>query len=294
MTSSLTLPDLPGLRAGDFHGFASLRVQTPFCTAAISLFGGQLLSFVPDGGQDLMWLSPLAKQPPTPIRGGAPVCWPYFGKQDQTGDVPAHGFVRTVPWRLAEANEEADGTVRLTLAPPPFDDLALQLRMQLRIGRTLEQALVTENTGPAPVRFTQALHNYFRVGDALDVRVQGLDGLDYLDKYESYAATHRQQGDWTLRDPRDPGRSDRIYIRAGGRYTLIDPALDRRITIVTKGSHSLVVWNPGDVAGRAMADVGEHWREYVCLEAANAGPDVIELASGGCHTLKQIISLDAL
>ncbi|WP_305955986.1 D-hexose-6-phosphate mutarotase [Pseudomonas sp. Hp2] len=290
----MALPDLPGLSAGDYQGFPSLLVQTPFSSAAISLFGGQLLSFVPKGGQDAMWLSPLAKQPPTPIRGGTPVCWPYFGRQDQTGDVPSHGFVRTVPWQLVEASREADGTLRLVLAPPAFDDLPLRLRMHLRIGRTLEQELVTENTSTAPARFTQALHNYFRVGDALKVDVQGLDGLDYLDKYENYATAHRQQGDWNLRDPRDPGRSDRIYTGAGGRYTLVDPVLGRRIAIATEGSRTLVAWNPGEDAGRKMADVGEHWREYVCLEAANAGPDVIELAPGGRHTLKQTIAVEPL
>lgn len=294
VTKTMALPDLPGLSAGDYQGFPSLLVQTPFSSAAISLFGGQLLSFVPKDGQDAMWLSPLAKQPPTPIRGGTPVCWPYFGRQDQTGDVPSHGFVRTVPWQLVEASREADGTLRLVLAPPAFDDLPLRLRMHLRIGRTLEQELVTENTSTAPARFTQALHNYFRVGDALKVDVQGLDGLDYLDKYENYATAHRQQGDWNLRDPRDPGRSDRIYTGAGGRYTLVDPVLGRRIAIATEGSRTLVAWNPGEDAGRKMADVGEHWREYVCLEAANAGPDVIELAPGGRHTLKQTIAVEPL
>lgn len=286
------MSDLTGLRTGDFHGFPSLLIDTPFSTAAISLFGGQLLSFVPKGGQDVMWLSPTAKQPPTPIRGGAPVCWPYFGRQDQTGEVPAHGFVRTVPWQLTESRREDDGTLVLTLTPPSFDDLALRLRMTLRIGRTLEQSLITENTSPAPVRFTQALHNYFRVGDALKVSVQGLDGLDYLDKYENYATPHRQQGDWSLRDPRDPGRSDRVYTNAGGRYTLTDPVLGRRIVIVTQGSRSLVAWNPGQEAAAKMADVGEGWRDYVCLEAANAGPDVIELAPGASHTLTQTISVE--
>ncbi|RBD42635.1 D-hexose-6-phosphate mutarotase, partial [Xanthomonas oryzae pv. oryzae] len=249
-------------------------------------------SFVPKGGQDVMWLSPLAKQPPTPIRGGAPVCWPYFGRQGQIGDVPAHGFVRTVAWRLTESRREDDGTVVLTLTPPRLDDLALRLRMTLRIGRTLEQRLITENTSAAPVRFTQALHNYFRVGDALKISVQGLDGLDYLDKYENYATAHRQQGDWSLRDPRDPGRSDRIYTNAGGRYTLTDPVLGRRIVIATEGSRSLVAWNPGEEAGKKMADVGDGWRDYVCLEAANAGPDVIELAPGASHTLTQTISVE--
>ncbi|MBB5882532.1 glucose-6-phosphate 1-epimerase [Xanthomonas arboricola] len=286
------MSDLTGLRTGDFHGFPSLLIDTPFSTAAISLFGGQLLSFVPKGGQDVMWLSPTAKQPPTPIRGGAPVCWPYFGRQDQTGEVPAHGFVRTVPWQLTESRREDDGTLVLTLTPPSFDDLALRLRMTLRIGRTLKQRLITENTSPAPVRFTQALHNYFRVGDALTVSVQGLDGLDYLDKYENYATAHRQQGDWSLRDPRDPGRSDRIYTNAGGRYTLTDPVLGRRIVIATQGSRSLVAWNPGEEAAAKMADVGDGWRDYVCLEAANAGPDVIELAPGASHTLSQTISVE--
>lgn len=286
------MSDVTGLRTGDFHGFPSLLIDTPYSTAAISLFGGQLLSFVPKGGQDVMWLSPTAKQPPTPIRGGAPVCWPYFGRQDQTGDVPAHGFVRTVPWQLTESRREDDGTLVLTLTPPTFDDLALRLHMTLRIGRTLEQRLVTENVSKAPVRFTQALHNYFRVGDALKVSVQGLDGLDYLDKYENYATAHRQQGDWSLRDPRDPGRSDRIYTNAGGHYTLTDPVLGRRIDIRTEGSRSLVAWNPGEDAASKMADVGTGWRDYVCLEAANAGPDVIELAPGASHTLGQTISVE--
>ncbi|PPU76588.1 epimerase [Xanthomonas cucurbitae] len=286
------MSDTTGLTTGDFHGFPSLLIDTPFSTAAISLFGGQLLSFVPKGGQDVLWLSPSAKQPPTPIRGGAPVCWPYFGRQDQTGEVPAHGFVRTVQWQLIDSHREDDGSVVLTLAPPTFDDLALRLRMTLHIGRTVQQRLTTDNTSNAPVRFTQALHTYFRVGDALKVSVQGLDGLDYLDKYEHYATTYRQQGDWHLRDPRDPGRSDRIYVNAGGRYTLTDPVLARRIVIATEGSRSLVAWNPGEDAGKKMADVGEGWRDYVCLEAANAGPDVIDLAPGASHTLTQTISVE--
>jgi glucose-6-phosphate 1-epimerase len=294
LSKTFSMPTIAGLSTGDFHGFASLLVETPFSTAAISLFGGQLLSFVPKDTQDLLWLSPLAKRPPTPIRGGSPVCWPYFGKQDQPNDAPAHGFVRTLPWTLVDAVREADGTLALTLAPPVLDELPLRLRMHLRIGRTLEQSLISENIGPQPLRFTQALHNYFRVGDALKVDVQGLQGLDYLDKYENYAQLHRQQGDWNLRDPRDPGRSDRIYTGASGHYVLLDPVLARRITITTSGSRTLVAWNPGEQAAAQMPDVGPHWREYVCLEAANAGPEIIELAPGQRHELKQTLSSETL
>ncbi|HEY9255740.1 MAG TPA: lytic murein transglycosylase [Stenotrophomonas sp.] len=294
VSKQTAMKDIPGLSTGDFHGFPSLLVRTPHSTAAISLFGGQLLSFVPEGQQDVMWLSPLVKPTPTPIRGGTPVCWPYFGRQDQTNEVPAHGFVRTLPWRLLDAQREPDGTVVLQMAPPLMDDLSLRLRMTLRIGRTLEQSLETENVSGEPVRFTQALHNYFHVGDALQVSADGLDGLDYVDKFENYAVTRRQQGEWNLRDPRDPGRSDRIYTGAGGRYSLVDPVLQRRIDLQTEGSRTLVAWNPGEAGAAKMEDVRDGWRNFVCLEAANAGPEVIELAPGARHVLRQTIAVRPL
>ncbi|WP_411849269.1 lytic murein transglycosylase [Stenotrophomonas sp. LGBM10] len=288
------LPKVQGLSLGQVQGFMAWKVETPFATAAIAVFGGQLLSYVPKGGKDVMWLSPSAQPLPTPIRGGTPVCWPYFGRQGQGTDVPSHGFVRNVPWTLQQARRDADGTMVLSLAPPALDNLALRLRMELRIGRTLEQRLVTENTGTQPVSFTQALHNYFQVSDATQVSVDGLDGLSYLDKFENYATAHAQQGAWSLRDPRDPGRSDRIYTDAGGRYVLNDPGFKRRIEITTAGSRSLVAWNPGEAGAAKMADVGAGWRNYVCLEAANAGPDVVTLAAGATHTLVQTFRVSPL
>ena len=291
--SNVSMKDVQGLSTGDYKGFTAWKVETPFSTAAISVFGGQLLSFVPNGGQDVMWLSPTAKQPPTPIRGGAPVCWPYFSRQGQSNDVPAHGFVRTVAWQLRDARREADGSVVLTLAPPVLDSLDLRLQMVLRIGRTLEQELITENTGTKPQTFTQALHNYFNVSDALKVDVTGLDGLTYLDKLDNGNA-HVQKGDWNLRDPRDPGRSDRLYTQAGGHYVLRDPGFKRAIDISTSGSRTAVVWNAGEAGAAKMEDIGAAWRNYVCVEAANAGPDVIELAPGGRHSLKQVFEVKPL
>ncbi|KAF1686884.1 D-hexose-6-phosphate mutarotase [Pseudoxanthomonas broegbernensis] len=282
--------DIPGLRLGTFQGLDALLVRTPHASAAVALFGGQLLSFVPAGQADALWVSPQRAALPTPIRGGTPVCWPYFGRQGQTAEVPAHGLVRTLPWQLAGARREDDGTVVLELEPPPLAELALRLRMTLRIGRTLEQALVTENAGPEPVRYTEALHNYFRVADAAQVRVEGLDGRAYLDKNDGMA-THVQHGDWTLLDPRDPGRSDRLYGAAGGAYRLVDPGLGRRIELSVRGGRTAIVWNPGESAAARMADVGAHWREFLCLEAANAGPDVVELAPGARHALVQTIAV---
>nr|WP_229980871.1 lytic murein transglycosylase [Stenotrophomonas lactitubi] len=292
--SRSSVQQIKGVSSGQFQGLDAWLVETPQATAAISVFGGQLLSFVPKGQPDVMWLSPKRAALPTPIRGGSPVCWPYFGRQGQGDDVPAHGFVRTLPWELQQARRLDDGSIELTLAPPALDNLGLRLTMTVRVGRELRQQLLTENTGKAPATITQALHNYFRVGDASKVDVDGVDGLDYLDKFENYAQPRRQQGPWSLRDPRDPGRSDRIYTQAGGHYVLRDPVLKRRIDIRTEGSRSLVAWNPGADAAAKMADVGDGWRDYVCLEAANAGPDVITVAPGGRHTLVQTLSSASL
>ncbi|VXB23390.1 putative glucose-6-phosphate 1-epimerase [Luteimonas sp. 9C] len=280
-------PDVEGVRIGRFAGYPAVLVDTGDARAAIALHGGHLLSYVPTGGEDVFWLSPRLADAPAAIRGGVPVVWPFFGRQGQNDDVPSHGFVRTLRWHLVDAARDADGSVALTLAPPRHADLGLALLMHLRIGRTLEQTLETTNTGDVPVAFTQALHSYFRVSDVADVQVEGLDGLRFLDKNDAYAA-HAQTGDWVLDDDRDPGRSDYIYTDAGGRYRLDDPGLDRRIELTTSGSHTLVVWNPGEASAERGSDMNDGaWRDFLCLEAANAGPDIVRLAPGKTHRLTQ-------
>lgn len=289
-TSTATLAsEAEGVRLGTFAGHPAVLVEAAGGRAAIALHGGHLLSWVPAGGEDVLWLSPRLDAAPAAIRGGVPVIWPYFGRQGQTDAVPSHGFVRTVRWALADVRRDPDGVVALSLAPPQYPDLGLALRMELRIGRTLEQTLETTNTGQAPVVFTQALHSYFRVSDVADVRVEGVRDLRFLDKNDGYAE-HVQSGDWRLDDARDPGRSDYIYTGAGGRYRLDDPGLDRRIELTTSGSRSLVVWNPGEASAERSRDMNEGaWRGFLCLEAANAGPDVVRLAPGATHTLRQHI-----
>jgi glucose-6-phosphate 1-epimerase len=279
-----------GLSSGEFHGFPAWLVDTPYATAAISVFGGQLLSFVPKGGPDVLWLSPLSQRQPEPIRGGTPVCWPYFAKMGQAGGMPSHGLVRTTAWRVREAQREADGTVVLKLGPPTLAGLPLRLTMTLRIGRTLSQTLATENVGDKPVVFTQALHNYFHVGDVRKVTVAGLDGLTYLDKKDAGRA-HVQHGDWQLLPP---GYSDRIYTGASGPYVLHDPGLGRDIRISTRGSHSAVVWNAGAQAARRIDDIGAGWRHYLSVEVTNVAPDAIELQPGERHELEQVIEVNAL
>lgn len=266
-----------------------LRVETPMSLARISLHGGQVLSFAPTGFDDLLWVSSTTAMPPKAIRGGVPVCWPYFGRQGQPDDAPQHGHARVSRWPLTDVRREADGSVVLKLVLPLRDGVPLELIQTVHVGRDLRQSLDTLHRGEAPVVLTQALHTYFRVADAAQVRVTGLDGLRYADKFDG--DTHVQAGDWTLHDPRDPGRSDRIYTDTGHRFDLIDPAGRRRIRLDTFGSRSLVVWNPGDAGAATIADMpGDGWRTFVCLEAANAAEDAIELEPGQRHRLSHVIS----
>ena len=286
-----SLPE--GVSRETWQGIEALRVETPFSVARISLHGGQALSFVPTGFDDLLWVSPTTALPPRAIRGGVPVCWPYFGKQGRPDDAVQHGHARISRWPLTEVKREGDGSVVLKLALPLRDGVPLELQMSLHVGRELRQSIDTAHRGDAPYRLTQALHTYFRVADAMQVRVTGLDGLRYDDKYDG--GMHVQSGDWSLHDPRDPGRSDRIYAGTGHRFDLLDPAGGRRIRLDTFGSRSLVVWNPGEAGAAAIGDMPDDgWRSFVCLEAANASGDAIELEPGQRHRLSQVISVSAL
>ena len=276
------------IEAGQYQGLPALRIDTPLASAAVSLHGGQLLSYAPRGFDDLLWLSPVSKRAPDAIRGGVPVCWPYFGRQGQSAEAPQHGFARNTQWMLTDSSVDSEGAATIELILPERASTPLRLKQTLHIGHELRQSLTTRNTGVETVALTQALHSYFHVGDAERVQVSGLDGLAYADKYDGH--DHVQSGQWNLQDPRDPGRSDRIYHRTGNRFALIDPVLGRRIDLATSGSHSLVVWNPGASGIVAIGDApADGWRQFVCLEAANAGEDVISLASGQTHTLQQTI-----
>jgi len=278
-----------GVWLDQLDGLDVVRVETADATAAIALFGGQLLSYVPRGGQDVFWRSPLRAPLPTPVRGGAPVCWPFFGRQGQAADVPSHGFARTVPWRLQQARAGEEG-ITVVLGLPDLPGLPLRLHTEIHVGRRLRQRLVTTHAGDAPLVITEALHNYFAVADVGAVRVAGLDGQPYLDRHDGQRM-HRQVGDWTLHDPRDPGRSDRTYPGAGGHYRLLDPPMARVIDLQVRGGRSVVVWNPGQAGGAAMTDVGPHWQRFLCVEAANAGPDGVALAPGASHVLEQVIQV---
>ncbi len=283
-------------------GHEALQLATRHGTAIIALHGAHLLSWVPAGQREVFWLSPNSPSEPAAIRGGVPVCWPWFAKQGMPENALQHGPARINPWQVSAVHASSDDEISLSLEPcaqarqdAVFAALApgLQVSLRITLGLTLGQTLYTRNLGTQTFHLTQALHSYFAVSHAAKVGIEGLMGLPYLDKLRGMAADI-QQAPFALDQA-----CDRIYHAAPdagsaftGRYMLTDAGWQRRIVMDTRGSRSVVVWNPGSEGARKMADVPDDgWQDYFCIEAANAGPDVIALAPGAEHWLGQTLSI---
>lgn len=268
-------------------GYLVAEISNPHATARIALQGAHLLIFQPHEEQPLIWLSPEARLAEgKSVRGGVPVCWPWFGPHATEKGYPGHGFARTVPWRLERASQLGDGRTELEFVLVGNETSreqwphASELRQRITIGETLSHELITTNLGERPLIIGQALHSYFQVGDLRQCRVNGLDGCEYLDKVAGMRRA-RQQGAVGF-----TGEVDRIYLDTPARCEIVDPALQRRIVIQAEGSHSTVVWTPWAEKAAQMGDLGpDGYLNMVCVETANAAEDVVEIAPGAQHRM---------
>jgi glucose-6-phosphate 1-epimerase len=276
-----------------FQNFPALRIETPSSVCTVSLFGAHVLSFVPRGHDDLLWMSPTTKPMPSPIRGGVPLCWPHFAKQGQPDTAPQHGIARSAMWKVTQQATHGSGAVSITFEPEVALHPALRVSSTLYIGAMLRQSMTTTNVSNDSFPLTQAFHTYFRVGDARKIYVNGLSGTRYLSKFDEFKE-FAQLGDFKL-EHQTQMRSDRIYQRTDGHYSLIDPVLQRRISIASERSSTLVVWNPGAEAVKNFTDIPhDAWPQYFCLEVANAGAEVVTLLRDASVTMAQTISVAAL
>ena len=271
-------------------GLPVAEIATPQASARIALQGAHVLAWQPAGQSPVLWLSKAAVHAPgQAVRGGVPVCWPWFGARE---GLPAHGLVRTRLWDVRSAGQDAAGRVVLRLgmsddaSTRALWDFAFDLELCATVGSTLSLALSTRNTGAAAFTITQALHSYFCVGDITQTVVQGLDGCNYLDKVQNFSPA-RQSGGVEFR-----GETDRIYIDTRADCLIQDRVGDRTIRVAKQGSTSTVVWNPWREREQALTDMapGEH-RHMLCVETCNAGPDQITLAPGATHMLVATMSL---
>lgn len=247
-------------------------------------YGAHVWSWSLDG-QPVLWQSALSsREDGLPLRGGVPICWPWFGPGRSGDQTPAHGVARTSEWALTEVTER-DGNVVNTYSLLPGDAPGSrlgdgwQVAYEVSVGDQLDLALTVANHGPIPFSYELALHTYLAVGDIREVIISGLDQAPYLDKVDG--AQKVQDGDMQI-----SSETDRVYDQATD-VVISDPVLRRRLRITSEGAASTVVWNPWVAKAAAMPDFGDNeWTSMVCIESGNVLGHAVTLDPGHTATLR--------
>ena len=268
-------------------GLIAAEITSELCRGQVYLQGGHVTEFQLTGQSPLLWSSSASLyQPGRAIRGGIPVCWPWFGNHPADPAKPAHGFARTALWQLVAVDYNVNGETVLTLGLNDSSQThslwphSFSLTLTIIFGAKLRLLLAMENRDTSPVSISCALHSYFQVADWQTCRIHGLDGADYLDKVEGNTRK-KQSGILTLEQ-----ETDRIYLTPDAICRIESPEISRDILIRQQGSSATVIWNPGPRKAAAMADMsGEEYREMVCVEAAIAPQAPVVLQPGEIHVL---------
>jgi glucose-6-phosphate 1-epimerase len=276
-------------------GLPKVRITSPEVAAEMYLHGAHVTSWKPTGTEEVFFVSRQSRwEHGRAIRGGVPVCFPWFANNVDDQHLPAHGLVRTKAWEL-ESIVQSDGAIAVTMFTEsdaetrrswPAD---FRLFLRVRFGSTLSLELVVSNTGTTPVRFEEALHSYYRVHGVGDARVLGLDTTTYLDKTDSNLQKV-QQGDLTI-----VSETDRVFLNTSGAVDVADTALRRRIRTGKDQSLTTVVWNPWAKKAQALSDLADdEWTEFVCVEPSNVSPFAVQLEPGQQHTMRSVITVSPL
>lgn len=270
------------------------QIKNMHASAMVSLYGAQVVAYQPQGEAPVLWHSRCSNWTMgKAIRGGIPLCWPWFGPDPTSSGKPQHGFVRTMLWNVLATKALPDGSTQLrlglrdndesrTLWPYPF-----MLECVVTVGLHLSVELMVLNTGTETWQYTGALHSYFGIDEITDITVRGLEGLRFIDKVDQ-GAIKVEDGAVTV-----SMETDRIYIDSTSVCTIEDPGLGRRILVQKVGSQSTVVWNPWAEKSQQMSDMcDEEYHSMVCVETTNAGSDVVVVGAGESRKLGATIQVE--
>ena len=276
-------------------GLNMLSITNQYGAASISLYGGQLLSYTPAEEKDLLWLSKKSLfENGKAIRGGVPVCFPWFGPHPEDKTKPQHGFARLQEWEVINVISNEDGATQvsiqltenpgsLALWPFPFN-----ATLDFTIGKSMEIKLTVVNTGTAAFEYSDALHSYYNISDIDSIKIKGLheatyyDGFDMELKVQDAASLHFEAAE-----------TNRRYVNHFADCIIHDDGFKREIIAGKTGSKVTVVWNPAEAVSANMGDMAtDGYKTFVCVEPANAylGIDMIVLQPGESHTLTATMS----
>ncbi len=270
-------------------------IDHPRGKGEIFVSGAHVTEWQPAGHEPVLFLSPKSLfAPGTAIRGGVPICFPWFGPHSSgNADMPAHGFARTLPWvPMNHSSDEQGVRVHMQLAsqPPQGERSGNEFVVDYHVlfGDVLEMKMIVTNTGQNPFDFESALHTYFRVSDVRNITIAGLKDTQYVSKSEGMV--RKTQAEELIRLE---GETDRVYLNTASTCTIDDPGMSRRIVVEKLGSQSTVIWSPFERRAGELKDLGsENWTGFVCIETANVAENLIKLAPGAKHELAQLVRVE--
>jgi len=269
-------------------------ITTDRADAAVCLYGAHVLRYRPKGKDEVFWMSATSEfKEGKPIRGGIPVCFPWFGPHASDAQKPQHGFARLLMWNVAGASVQADGGVELRLAQrdsPATMALwphAFGAELIVTVGASLDVRLRIMNTGGEAFTYSDALHSYFAVSAVENVTIRGLRGSAY---YEGTGTDPKRQEEELLVIGKEENRR---YVDTDAACTIHDAGFPRSIRVAKTGSRVTVVWNPWEETAKKIGDMPDDgYRTMVCVEAVNAYNDVVTVPPGGHFSLGTTIGLE--
>jgi glucose-6-phosphate 1-epimerase len=273
------------------QGLIKAVIDNDFGHCEVYLQGAQVTSFVPKGEDEVLWLSEKAVFcEGKAIRGGIPLCWPWFGPHLTDNSNATHGFARISQWQVADVQTTKGAATVLTLSLSQSESsLALwpfnfELQYQITVADTLSVALTLTNTNDCDVQISEALHSYFLVGEIGQVAVEGLSDIDYLDKVDN-GVRYKQMGDITV-----DREVDRVFVDTKQSCLLKDAEKRRTIEVSKSGSNSTILWNPWVDKARAMFDMNDDaYQSFICIESGNAIDNLVTVKVGEMHCISQTI-----
>lgn len=264
-------------------GYPVLTIRHPKCSAKVALHGAHVMSWRPEGAEEVLYLSPDAVyRQGKAIRGGIPLCWPWFNAHPSDPDLPSHGLVRNQFWELESTDVTDDGVV----AKLRRDSANWSAMATISMGTSLEVALQSTNLADQSLMVSGALHSYFSVGDVREITIKGLEDTDYLDTVGVPTVRHQ---DGVIRIDREVDR----YYDSPGAVRLEDPLKKRTLLVEKESSPSTVVWNPWTKKAAALTDLpNEDYLAFACIEAAISNDRAVALGKGEAHCFSTRISVE--
>jgi len=266
-----------------------ISIENNSASAKIALQGGHIFHFERKDKGAVLYLSDTsAFKKGKAIRGGIPICWPWFGANKEDSSLPNHGFARTSIWQHDSTEQINNGLTKVTLSlENTAKTLALwphkfKLTLDIYVGEVLRLELKSQNLDTKAFKLTSALHTYLAIDNIYETQVEGLEEKRYFDKTQNTFVLQEDTIDFTK-------EVDRIYQNVENDVIVKDTKLLH--TILTQGTNTIVVWNPANVLASSMEDLSNHIK-MLCVESANVLADTVTLDVGESHTLTHTITTE--